>query len=311
VLLLSVGCTGKDGPAPGDSADPFEFSGTLDIDDSHTFSYVPSLDIGSVPLMTLSDPTLSWDGLTTDMLGHPLDPTTDLTTAYVTVFGQLTEQDLAAAVAVDQIPQADVSLFVRLELDGGITSAALSEFTMLGTDIDVEQYFEPGTGAWMVVLLTEADGAPPQYRKLMFIEPSDSATDTEASFWNEASQFVIDADLTSHEPLEVPLGQPFQVDWSALTVDGLGEEQALYKLDRLTLGHYPDMSAEDLEANFLDLDLIAETTWELDVTDRDGADLAELEGFEGVDAEGSWLLALRCSTCSSPMPKLLGVLEGR
>jgi hypothetical protein len=42
------------------------------------------------------------------------------------------------------------------------------------------------------------------------------------------------------------------------------------------------------------------------------ADLTLLEGetpFEGVDRAGTWLLGLGCTSCTTPAPRLLTVLE--
>ncbi len=307
LFVCLCACAGDTELPAGTETSPWE--GPLVLSDDTGFRYTANLDIASVPVAAGTDPWIDWADLTFDMLGHPLDPAADLTAAFVTVFGQLGQAELAAAIAVDDIPQSELSLFVRLDLEPGTTGAALSEFTMLGTDIDIEQYLEPDTGTWMVVLLTETDDAPVQYRKLLFVEPTvDDAPET-VVFEDDDSLFDIDATLTGSTALQVPQGQTFGVDWSSLSLDGLDQALALHKIDRLTVGRYADHDVASLEAAFLDLDLLATEMWELDVEGQTEAELAELDGFSGVDADDTWLLALRCSTCSSPMPLFLGVLD--
>jgi hypothetical protein len=82
----------------------------------------------------------------------------------------------------------------------------------------------------------------------------------------------------------------------------------LSNIDRLMLARYT-LSLEDLEARFLELEDLAEEMYIVDVAGLGSYDLMELEGFAGFEGEGTWLLAMRCSTCVNPSPQFVGLFE--
>ena len=75
------------------------------------------------------------------------------------------------------------------------------------------------------------------------------------------------------------------------------------------LGYYAGATVEDLQEQFLDLELIADQTWSIELTGTTGYDLAEIPDFTGFTTDGTWILALTCSTCANPAPLFLTVLE--
>jgi hypothetical protein len=77
------------------------------------------------------------------------------------------------------------------------------------------------------------------------------------------------------------------------------------------VGRYTDLSIEDLQNQFLDIELIADDLWTIELTGGSTANLADLSGdtpFTDFSAEGTWVVALRCSLCSNPAPLFLSVL---
>lgn len=304
-----VGCglfgTDDDGP-PG-------WDGELVLQDDQSFRYASEIDVITVSLPAQTDSWLDWSGLSQDLLGHPLNVHADVNNVQMVVFKNLTEEEVEVGVATDSIPQAEVSL--ALDFTPVETGAWLSDFLVLGSDIDVEERFEVDTGTWMVVLTHEETETASVYLRVLFIRPDADSTAEQADFTDDNGLLSVTADLVSRAPAVVPAGETFPIAWSGLTLDGLGEQLALHKADTLTVARYPDHTLAELEAEFLDLDLLADQTWTLDVSSSLDADLGDLSSpdgaFTGFTTDATWLLALRCSTCSTSMPQFLAAVEAQ
>ena len=119
---------------------------------------------------------------------------------------------------------------------------------MLGTDIDLEERFQPDEGLWLLALSTE--GSPSQYSKLMLIEPDAESTNERVEFEDSDSLFDVNPNLAESQSVTVPVDSPISFDWSALTRDGLNNELALHRIDRIDIARYRDMTISDLESQF-------------------------------------------------------------
>ncbi|NOY25778.1 MAG: hypothetical protein GXP62_07875, partial [Oligoflexia bacterium] len=69
----------------------------------------------------------------------------------------------------------------------------------------------------------------------------------------------------------------------------------------------------ELEDTFLDLELITDDLWHFPVAGGTGLSLSSdtsAEGnFAGLSSDGTWILALQCTTCANPAPPFLTVLK--
>jgi hypothetical protein len=107
------------------------------------------------------------------------------------------------------------------------------------------------------------------------------------------------------------------VDWRDVTRDSLGNDIVFESIDSVIVGFFADMTLDEIEAQILDLELIATSLWEVELEGGRTADLADARGRSGGgafpgfarDEEGIWMLALMCSTCQNPSPIMLAVLE--
>jgi len=279
------------------------------ITDPTNYRYEPTLEIDTVPLRSGSDPLLSWGSVGMDNVGRPVAPIDDVDTVFITVFDGMDPDELTEALAYDVVPQTELDLFVHYDTLG-TTQARLSDFTMMTTDIDVEQYFVEDSGTWLAVLVSEtALGA---YRKLLYLSPEDDAPDDLAYFDDDCSSYEVDVDLASLQLLEAPADTVVELHWDELGTDGLGQDLALHKLDELVVGHYEDLEPADLEQDFFVAEENMDRRWSMDVSGQVRVDLADLEGpdaFDGFSADGTWVVALRCGSCSSPMPRYLGIVS--
>ena len=273
------------------------------LEDANNYSYTASLDVDVHAMAEFQDALVRWPKLSRDIQGHAVCPD-DLDDAWLVVFQQLTPDEVAQGLATDTLQQQDVTLFLTCTpSDAGCW---LSDFNLFGNYLDVQQYFEVGTGTWMVALIDSRESG---VKSLVFLEADASSEQTQVTI--DSATAVLDAtvDLRSLTPVYSTGATDLVIDWSALTVDGLGNEMSLHTLDRLLLGRFDD-SRRELERDFFDLEQDAEDLWTLDVEGTQSADLSQLNGFEGISDDGLWLLALQCMSCDNPAPRFLTELRG-
>lgn len=333
LLLVTVGAAACGSPGEGPGTDPLGDSGAADggadgvdgddtgspawegtaaLRDAQQFAYEAELVLPVAPLPPLQDARLDWSGLSTDMLGLPLDPQADVRHGVLARFGTLTPAELAQALAHDVLPQGDLLLYGTCPPDEG-AGCALSDFTLAGNDLEAEQAFEEGPGTWLVALTSLSAEGTVRYRSLLVLEPRPEATQSTASFAEGACRFELEVDLDAGAPVRVPVGEVPVVDWSGLTVDGRGAPLPLSRVDRLRLARFDDLGLAELEARLPELPQLADAAWMWDVQGASSVSLAEapLGGttFAGLTGEGLWLLSLECASCTSPMPLFLAVVE--
>ena len=298
-LLALAACSDK---ATDTGASVTVCAGNCVIEDANNFSYVTDLDLGVIELQEYSDFTIDWSELTTDLQGHAVDPL-DIDQVRVVIFPELSKEEIAIGLSSDTLQQSDVGGYFICSSEGR-TSCVISEFGLLGSVPGLDAYFAEGSGSWLFALGTDGEDGS---RTAFFGEPMASSTNTVASVTDTLSSLTIDVDLHSLSPLGLAADEIPTLDWSATTVDGLGNELFHEKVDLLEVGHY-DMTSTEVEDNFFDLRTLADATWTMDIEGETSADLALLEGdapFTGVDADGTWLAVWWCTSCENPVPKII------
>ncbi|MCK6526868.1 hypothetical protein L6R50_04685 [Myxococcota bacterium] len=304
--------TADDDAADDDAADD-DVASTLTLSDSQNYDFEGTLDIRPYDLADGSDPLFDWSGLDTDLQGHPLDPVTDVDQVTIVVFRYLSEGEVEEKLSSNTLEQVDVGLFASVD-PGDATSVRLSELTLMGNDIDVEQYFVEGYGTWLVSLAT---GSTPGVgtRMAAFARPLPSEAETTLTFAADSTVLDFTVDLASLDPLPAPAGvEELTVDWSGVGTDGLGNAFQADSIDRVMVGQYTSLAPADLEEQFLDLEILADSLWRLDVSGGTEAALGQAAGdapFPGFDSAGTWVLALQCTTCANPAPPFLTLVEAQ
>lgn len=277
-----------------------------EIEDVHNFSYTSRLDVATEVLAARTDGTVDWSDLRQDIRGRPVEPQVEPGEAVLLLFPLLSAGEVQQLIAADSMTQDVIGAYFICEPQ--TPSCALSEFCLEHTCLDPAEYFEASRGTWMVVL---RDGSTQQALSFAFLEPDDSSDQSLAALDDSSALLQVQADLSGSDPLMVVGDPELELGWAGLTQDGLGNPLALHRLDLLELARFEGGSAE-LEAEFLLLDELDAERWTSDVEGQLSADLRDLDGaaFEGVDADGTWLLALRCSSCLNPVPKVIVRLVG-
>lgn len=273
------------------------------LTDADNYSYQPDLIAPTVAVAPGEDLQVSWAELEHDLLGAPLDPRS-LDLARVLVFPTLGPDEVLAALARDNLSQAQVTAV--LACTPADAACHLSDFNLLGNNLDVQTYLQPGSGTWLIV---PARSTEPGAASLIFLDPQAGVARVgRLSIPEGAARLTVAVDLVGLDPTPVAEGARPTLDWSALTVDALGNAIERSRFDRVMLARFEE-DLPTLERRFLEIEGLAADLWEQDVTGATRLSLADLDGFDGFSAEGTWLLGIRCSTCQNPAPRFLTVLD--
>lgn len=311
IVLVLWACVQAPTPDTGDTDIPAAAAdGTVLLGDENNFFYTGTLDAPSFAMAQNTDITVSWADLVTDLRCHDLDPVVDIDNSALLIFPYLTEEEVEDGLSTDTLDQADLGGYLSQQ-PGDATSVSLSGYTFFGTDADIVNRYDAGSGTWLVLLTTGTEVAIGT-RMLAFITPTDAGGLTETSVSDGCSILDFDADLASLTPVPMLSDGPWELDWSALTQNGQDGEFVPTRADGVMIARFAESVAE-LEDNFLDLEELAEDVWTYELTSGTTADLGALTGpsdpFPGFLDDGVWVLALTCSTCPNPAPLFLTIVE--
>lgn len=284
---------------------------TIQLEDDWNYRFTTDITAEATAIEDCpKDVLIDWGDLTSDLLAHEMDPTTDIDLMRVVRFDDKSQEDVLLDISTNALTQQDISGNVDYEPTSGETSANLSDFEFNGTKIDPTTEVCSELGA--TFLLTALTGLY-EYRMLGFFEPTPDETNTEVYLDSDSATLVFDSDLSRGGTISVPAGRDYMVNWMDLTRDGQDLEFSVSNIDFLMLARY-ELTVEEMQDQFFDLQLIADEMYTADVgglgefelvnaTDEGGAAFA---GFEG---DGLWLLGMFCTTCANPAPLFLGVIE--
>lgn len=277
------------------------------LNDANQYSYEADISVSTAALPVAEDSVIRWDSLTRDVHGHARDPFTDIDAARLIGFRDQSPEEVLEALATDSLRQADITLF--LSCASADASCALSDFGLLGNQLDVERYFEDDGATWLVALNSPLEAG---VAAMLFLDPSPDAASHEAVLDDRSSSIDAEVDFETLAALKVEANRAdLEIDWSDVTVDGLGNALNAAGIDELVLGRY-DARRGALGSKVFDLESAASEVWTMPIDGAPGANLGDLAGdtaFEGISGASTWLLALRCSTCLNPAPRLVTVLE--
>lgn len=273
------------------------------LTDANNFTYTADLSADVLPARALSDVTVEWSALTRDLQGHALDPLHDLATARLVAFRDLTPDEVAAGLAAETLFQSEVTLYVTCAPEDA--ACALTDFGILGSALDVSEYFAEDAATWLLALARPDE---PGAAAIAFLEPTPAGPATVSL--DGPGRLDVQVDFRSLDPVHVPADDPHVLlSWDTLTRDGLGNPLALGSVDGVALARF-DAPLDELEGRVFDL-LAGPEVWTAATSER-AVDLSTLEGprpFPGVDADGTWLFALTCASCTNPTPRFVTVLS--
>ena len=274
------------------------------LQDENNFDFQSNIIADSIVIPAEEDALVDWSGLTADILSATVDPATEVDELSIVRFANLTQEEVIDGINNETLKQSDLTGFVAYSPEGNETSAMLSEFSISGTSVDVEEEIQEGIGTFLISG-TKEDG---EYISFVFFEPTNGAEPSTVMLTDESALLEFDLDLDAGSPLTPLTGEQTVVTWSQLTTNGAGNPVVLSNIDRLMLARYT-MDLSELEQRFLELEDLADELYIVDVAGLGSYDLMELEGFSGFEGEGTWLVAMRCSSCVNPSPQFVGLFE--
>lgn len=282
---------------------------TLLLDDANNYAFTSEITADATVVPARADSRVDWSALTTDFLGEPVTAVDGVDLAW---FQDETEEAVLQSFN-DGVPPEENAFLVQYAPGG--TSAMMSEFAFNGTFIDIGTQVLPDRGTYLVAANT-AD----RPRMFQLFRPTDGAPEATVRITDDSAHIAFDVDLSHGTALSLPGGtNEITLDWAGLTTNGSGRPIRLPNVDRLVLAEF-DESLEELEADFLHFDALAEQRFEIDVAgfgsailtrasgDAGDTDATDADAFTGFD-DGNWFVALLCTTCLNPAPPFLARVE--
>ncbi len=315
-LLLAamvLGACKGDGDNGDDTA--LDVDGDIALVDANNYSYTGLITVPPVVVNEATDARVDWSELSMDMRGRPLDPTAvdDLL-----LVGFVKPQEEVLAEIVQGIPPmsivGDYRLFTNSE---GATEAMLSDFAVLGNAFNPEDELvsDGSIESWAVIVQQETE-VRTEALMLAFLELVPSGGSDTIMIENESAD--LDFDVTLGQNALTSEGLSYTLDWSGVSLDGVGEPFDPLRANNLFVGHIDVETDEEIVAGFLTLLEDADAYYTQDVYGETSADLslcldAAGQPFPGFSAGGSWIVGVECtsSSCLSPAPMLFTRVEVR
>ena len=237
----------------------------------------------------MSDLTFNWGGVTTDFLGHAVNPVTDLNTIFLLVVNvpiatfqkQLNDDTFSQGNIVITPPPSFAPT--------GVTMGSLyNDFTAGGEMIDMTKAapylnattYTPANSTFTLAAQTGTNLGT-GIRMLQAFELDDSSTSTTVTLTNSSTMLKYSANLHSLHPTGVPAGTAaLTMDWGQLTTNALGADVTgtITNITSAIVGHYTQTPAE-LESQFLNLRTIAQDLYTATIESGTSLDFTTLDGL--------------------------------
>ena len=296
------------------------FGANVVANEANGYLFSSTLSFPPVSVAPKTDLTFDWGGVTTDFLGHTINPKTDLNTILV-IMWKLTLAELQTKLNADSLAQNDlVTIPLTYTTNGSSTTAKLLAFSNTGTPsaetilnfLDATGY-PPENYTYTLMAAKGADlGQGTKMIQSFKVDPN--STNTSVNMTTNSTKLTYTANMHCLTATGIPAAQPsVTLDWGLMTTNALGNPFDTNSITNVMVGHYTQTPTE-LESQFLDLELIATKLYRGVNNSGTKVDFSTLktdsgEGFPGIDATGTWLVALQCGGCRNPAPLYLSILK--
>ena len=325
----SGGAGGGGGGGTGGSVACTASGTTLTAAEANNYSFSSTLSFPVIKIAPKSELTFDWSAVTTSFLGHAVNPKTDLNMISV-LFWKLPLSDLQTRLNADTLAQKDLVVVpLTITTDGttpnvtaGATSAKLFNFTLNGGAVDsalILGYFDadfytPNTSYTYTLMAASGTTVGQGVKMIQSFQLDPTSTNTTVNMTSDSTKLTWSANLHNLTPTGIPAGQGgLTIDWSKLKTNALGGAFDPTSITNVLIGHYTQTPTE-LESKFLDIELIATDLYRAVISTGTSVDFSTLKtdagkAFSGIDATGTWVVALQCGSCRNPAPWYLSVLK--
>lgn len=301
---------------------------------ANNYRFSSSLAVSLTQVAPNTDLTFDWSALTVDFLGHSVDPLADIDTVVVVLWA-LTPEQVTEKLNADELGAAfnkgAMVIYTQNMVTSGSTHAAppatpeaepqsedfqvpgggaLPHHEVMGRFDPME--WDPATHSY-TVLVQEGGELGKGVRMVHAFQLDPASTTTELAITPQSASLSYDTSLRELTPVSMPVGvNNVLVDWSEMTMNAFGRPFLPRSVDEVLVAKYTQ-TPEQLEGEFLDLELIADEMYRGAVaagSTQALTGLAKEDGtpFAGISNDGTWILALMCSSCANPAPWYLTLL---
>jgi hypothetical protein len=323
--MTGGGGNGSGGAPPGGlscSSLPKDASGNalLKANAANNYSFSSTITIQVTPVAANSELTFDWSAVTKDFQGHTVDPKADIDMVNLLMWS-LPQAELETKLNDDELAQRDLLVPGMVKTQKSKTSVGLFDFqSIAGQPLEREmllaylnpEVYPPAEHSYtMVIASGEVAGRGSRMLKSFRLDPA--VTSTQVVMDNSSTNLTYDANLTSLRPTAVPAGSAnVSVEWSEIAVNAMGREFVPNRIEEVMVAKY-SLTPAELEARFLDLETIADQMYRGEVASGTSLDLSTLktdagQSFTGIDASGTWIVALVCGNCMNPAPWYISIL---
>ena len=318
------GTSGTGGSGPSATCDAPD--GMLMITDDTNYSLPSSLEVKSAKLKDATDLTFDWSGIGHDLFGRTVDARVDIDLLLVSLW-RLTPAELTRDLERDALsPNDSVGLITTYPKDD-YTSQHLLGFDYTGNPIpegDIWRYFDtknpdfhyPADTHTFLVIAETGTVLGKGARMFGYFTLDPAATETKLTLDDASAKVTYTVNLEQARPVRVPAATPgVTIDWRKMTTNALGNPYDWNQINDAVVAHFTNETLADLDADFLNLESLAEGFWKGEVKAGRSIELSTLvnanqEPFPGIDDSGIWMAALFCTiNCGNPAPWSITILK--
>ncbi|MEQ1565746.1 MAG: hypothetical protein ABMA64_08930 [Myxococcota bacterium] len=303
-LALGLGTMGGCNGCNGGSGEE------LLLADGNNYTFSNDITMQVTEIQAGEDARIDWSGLLTDVRGREVTEIQQISMLKFSYpFDELVP--LFATNEIDAQAEATESYLFDVTTSA---EAMASDFEITGVGfIPADLFVDDPTSTWTVSAVNYPGGRLDLLMSKAF-QPTADSTNHEITLGDGDTLIDYVVDLHSAPPLAAPAGvADLVLDWTDATTDVYGHPFDPVAGDELLIGHYAG-DVTSVEEGFLQLDTNADQIYRLSVIGATSAVLADAAdesggAFAGFTTDGTWLVAISCSSCSTPVPLLLAVVE--
>lgn len=278
----------------------------LEFTDVHNFTFSSALESQPVAARAQTALSLDWSTLTNDLLGNPISPQDDIAKISLLLFANLNHEQVLDGVSNENLRQSDLSGYAEYVPQEGQTATTLDDFSLQGVSLEPEEHLGDQAGTFMLLAANDAEES--LMLSFFLTESQEENEDVELTAQSTSLSYTVD--LEDQEIVRPQGAKSYVLDWQSITQSGTGMPIQGGQIDSVMLAGFSE-SLGELEEQFLQLPLIAQEYYTLDIGYETGLDMNLLseQGFTDFSTQERWLFALRCARCLNPAPLFVGIIE--
>ncbi len=307
-LALAASCGSS---SPAGTTGPV---GNVIIKDANNYSSTSTLTIPTVETTAGVDLSISWDGITQDLLCHTALPIDNV--AFLRI-GNMTQSAVEDKLAKGQLTSTEVTTYREFHTKGA-TSAMLSDFSYGQPKLVPATDYVVSAGTQYLMLFTSGTVIGVGAQSMVFLSPSATSVNTTVTAPNPCgTSNFLSFTPTLNTPVAIPAAGPWKIDWSQVTKDNFGQplDFSVTTLDKVEVGFFQGKQPADIQADFLNIEQDATALYTYAVPPgQEYIDLMSTPVSGGTfpgftDTSGTYAVAVLCSTCSVPAPVVFSILQ--